>query len=222
MHKDEADYILDVLNEFREKYNKIKLDGIAYEVYLRQVEPDEFWEDIPGEYDGRKTAVQNLKDAGVITKYTIEERYESEYYRVLKAICYIDERKIFQNTDTTTAEINTINKDVIKLKGNETDFRLNLINGNFTLNELSGTFTPKGQEFKFMKALLESSDHQAEYSSLINTIWSGRENSKANRNDLALLLKKIKTKLKILPASKSENKDIFQNIKGFGYKITAI
>jgi len=99
-------------------------------------------------------------------------------------------------------------------------FSLNLDTGDFELNDTRGNFNPSGQEYKFLKTILSLSEYQADYATLISDVWSGRENSKPSRADLAHLLKKIKRGLKILPSGTSANPDIFKNVKGFGYRLS--
>ena len=112
-----------------------------------------------------------------------------------------------------------IKNDFIEIKGDKNKFILNLKNGDFVLNEIKGTFPLVSQEYKVIKKLIKSESFQSDYEELVKSVWSNRNNSKASRNDLSLVIKKIKTKLNILPKKKSNNDDIFKNIKNFGYRI---
>ena len=112
-----------------------------------------------------------------------------------------------------------LKSDFIEIKGIKDKFVLNLENGDFTFNKTEGTFPLVSQEYKVIKKLIQSDSYQSDYENLVKSVWVNRNNSKASRNDLSLIIKKIKIKLCILPKKKSNNNDIFKNIKNFGYRI---
>jgi len=217
--KDDIDYLLETLEELKERFSRAKLKGISYELYLRQVEPDAFWDEDPADYDGRMYAIKCLQEAGIIKKYTVEERYESGIYPVHKAICSINE-ELLENYLEQVKEDAQVKKNIKIFNDKDVKFIFNLDTGDFELNDTKGNFNPNGQEYKFLKIILSSSEHQADYATLVSGVWNGRENSKASRADLSHLLKKIKLGLKILPSNASASPDIFKNIKGLGYRLS--
>lgn len=218
--KDDIDYLLEMLEELKERFTRAKLKGISYELYLRQVEPDAFWEEDPADIDGRMYAVKSLQEAGIVKSYTVEERYDNGIYPVYKAVCLVNEDLLGSYLEQIKEDAQA-KKNIKFFNGKDIKFSFNLDTGDFQLNETKGNFTLNGQEYNFLKTVFTSNDYQSGYATLISNIWNGRENSKASRMDLALLLKKIKRTLKILPAKASANPDIFKNIKGFGYRLVA-
>jgi len=103
------------------------------------------------------------------------------------------------------------------------DFVLDKRTGNFTFGRTKGQFNPKTQECKVLLALMESVDNFADYEKLI--IAMGRQYQKSSlksqTRELGLIIRNIKRTLGILPKGKNSNKDIFKNIKGVGYGLSA-
>ena len=217
--KDEIDYILEILTEIKSKFLRTNLAGLRYDVYLSQVEPDSYWSEEPNIYDQKINALNNLKEVGIIKHYEIEERMDNEIYHVRYAICKIDEDKLDIYLQNNTSISNELDSDNTVIQIGENLFKFNFHTGDFLLNKTRGNFVPKGQEYNFMQKLLVSKQYQATYAELITAVWNGKECSKSSKSDLSLLLKKVKNKLKILPADKSINADIFKNLKGSGYRL---
>lgn len=82
------------------------------------------------------------------------------------------------------------------------------------LNKAGKVLNPRSQEFKVLKVLMDSKNHQATYSQLL-----GKEDTKSKRRTLGFVIRNLKEALGILPKKKAKNKDIIQNIKGHGYKL---
>lgn len=216
---DDVDYISEVLTLLKEKYSKVNLKGISYEIYLSQVQPDEFWtEKDPNGYDGTLNAVKNLHKAGVITEYSVEERHESGIYPVWMAICSVNEELLESHgSNASVTNLTKSNRKIIKGTNNELSFDFET--GDFILNKTRGNLTLNSQEYNFLATILNAQNYQSDYKSLILSIWNNRENSKSSRSDLAQLVKKVKKALKILPTKAAENPDIFKNVKSYGYRL---
>lgn len=216
---DDVDYIADVLNQLKEKYAKVNLKGISYEIYLSQVEPDEYWtEKDPNGYDGTISAIENLQRAGIVREYKIEQKYESGIYPVWMAICSINEDLLSSHgLNASVTNLTKSNRQIVK--GIENELFFDFETGDFVLNKTKGNLTLNGQEFNFVKMVLQSPNYQSDYATLISTIWKGRTSSKSSKNDLAQLVKKLKKTFKILPTKSAENPDIFKNVKGYGYRL---
>jgi len=112
-----------------------------------------------------------------------------------------------------------LNLEKLDNQKKQNNFKFNKDTGDFVFNETKGNLTINSQEYKVLKNLLFAENNQVDYFTLIKNIWTNREDSKTNRNDLSLVIKRIKTILKILPKKNAKNPDIFKNIKGFGYRI---
>lgn len=115
--KTSTDYVIEAINFFKNEYNKVRMSGFEYEYSL-----GENFERANGdledaeEHSGKLKAVEQLKNIGFITEYTIEERVENEGYYVWDyAICKIDERKINQKEEpqATDAGVEALTKRVI-------------------------------------------------------------------------------------------------------------
>lgn len=94
--------------------------------------------------------------------------------------------------------------------------------GDFTFHQTNGNFSPVTPEFKVLSALYNDKDNQASYLALIQAYRPDITiDSKSQKDDLYLIIKKIKEKLNIFPATETSNKNIFQNIKNYGYRLVA-
>ncbi len=81
------------------------------------------------------------------------------------------------------------------------------------LNKVVVELNPLSKEFELLILLVNSPNRQSAYSQILKV------NNKDTRRNLGFTLKKLKKGLGILPKGNSKNEDIFENIKGFGYKI---
>jgi hypothetical protein len=92
--KTSADYIHEILNHFKNEYNKHKISGLPYEYCLGEVclTPD-YYSD---EYSNSLKAVEALVEAGFIKEYKIEE-LNNENGSWAIAVCKIDENKIIES-----------------------------------------------------------------------------------------------------------------------------
>ena len=109
---------------------------------------------------------------------------------------------------------------LIKFKTKGKDFELNINDGNFKLGNTNGQFSPETQLFKILHKLAMNRNQGVEYGNLLEIVKKG--NLKTNRNYIATILKKIKKEMGILDTNRREkNPDIFENISGFGYKISS-
>lgn len=119
-----------------------------------------------------------------------------------------------QNLDKDSDENPYEKTPVLKVELKAGTLSLNELTGDVSLNERKATFTPKGRQYKFLHTLMTSKDYQANYADLITG-----ENTKDKRRDMGFVLKEMKEALGILPQSKKENEEIFQNIRGFAYRL---
>lgn len=105
---------------------------------------------------------------------------------------------------------------------NRIQLYLNPRTGEFAFYGTNGNFSPATPEFKVLSALYNDKDYQATYLALIQSYRSNiTEDSKSQRDDLYSVIGNIKGKLNILPETETSNKNIFQNIKNFGYRLVA-
>ena len=115
--KTSIDYVIEAINHFKNEYNKVRISGLEYEYSLGEnFEKANGDLDDAEEHSGRLKAIEQLKNIGFITEYTIEERVENEGYYVWDyAICKIDERKINQKEEpqATDASVEALTKKII-------------------------------------------------------------------------------------------------------------
>lgn len=105
---------------------------------------------------------------------------------------------------------------------NRIRLHLNPRTGDFAFHHTSGNFSPVTPEFKVLSALYNDKDNQVSYLSLIQAYRPNiNEDSKSQKDDLYSVIKNIKEKLNILPATETSNPDIFQNIKNLGYRLVS-
>jgi hypothetical protein len=96
---------------------------------------------------------------------------------------------------------------------------LNLTTGDFIFHNTKGTFSPATQEFKILSTLLYSKDYTVTHFDLYNVIHPNTQRiiGKTHRDRLSLIIRNIKKKLNILPATKESNPDIFKSIPKAAY-----
>jgi hypothetical protein len=115
--KTSIDFVIEAINHFKNEYNKVRISGLEYEYSLGEnYEKSNGDLDDAEEHSGRLKAIEQLKNIGFITEYTIEERVENEGYYVWDyAICKIDERKINQKEEpqATDAGVEALTKKII-------------------------------------------------------------------------------------------------------------
>lgn len=105
---------------------------------------------------------------------------------------------------------------------NRIQLYLNPRTGDFAFHQTIGNFSPATPEFKVFSALYNDKDNQATYLTLMQAYRPNvEEDSKSQRDDLYSVIGNIKGKLNILPETETSNKDIFQNIKNYGYRLVA-
>jgi len=92
--------------------------------------------------------------------------------------------------------------------------------GDFSFYGTRGNFVPTGQEFKVLNTLYNSPDYQASYLDLLKSFKPHLETaSKPDKQELYLIINRIKEKLCILPKCKNINFDIFDNVQKLGYRL---
>lgn len=115
--KTSIDYVIEAINHFKNEYNKVRISGLEYEYSLGEnFERANGDLDDAEEHSGKLKAIEQLKNIGFITEYTIEERVENEGYYVWDyAICKIDERKINQKEEpkATDAGVEALTQKII-------------------------------------------------------------------------------------------------------------
>lgn len=105
---------------------------------------------------------------------------------------------------------------------NRIQLSLNPRTGDFAFHYTNSNFSPATPEFKVLSALYNDKDYQATYLALIQAYRPNiTEDSKSQKDDLYSVIKNIKEKLNILPASETSNPDIFQNIKNIGCRLVS-
>ena len=92
---------------------------------------------------------------------------------------------------------------------------LNSRTGDFAFKNIAGNLTPNSQEYKVLRTLLESDDYLATYLQLIQAIRPNAEDSKSQRADLYKVILRLKDKM----GMPERTPDIFQNVKGVGYRL---
>lgn len=94
--------------------------------------------------------------------------------------------------------------------------------GDFTFYETIGNFSPATPEFKVLSVLYNDKDYQASHLALIQAYRPEITGaSKSQKDDLYLIIKKIKERLGIRPVTETSNPNIFANIKNFGYRLVS-
>lgn len=115
--KTSIDFVIEAINHFKNEYNKVRISGLEYEYSLGENFARANGDlDDAEEHSGKLKAIEQLKNIGFITEYTIEERVENEGYYVWDyAICKIDERKINQKEEpqATDAGVEALTKKII-------------------------------------------------------------------------------------------------------------
>lgn len=91
---------------------------------------------------------------------------------------------------------------------------LNRHTGRVCLNKHTNDLNPESQEFKNLLRLMENKNHQITYKEIL-----GETISKANKRNLAFVVRNLKEALGILPKKGAKNKDCIKNTKGHGYKL---
>ena len=124
------------------------------------------------------------------------------------AFCIFDE-------NTGLAIIVPADKDIEKLSLKNGELIFNKNTGYIRLNNTEYTFNPKSNEYRIIKILIKNKDNQATYDELLG----GKINTTANRRGVNFNIRNIKKAIGILPENNPKNIDIFDNIKGFGYKL---
>jgi hypothetical protein len=92
---------------------------------------------------------------------------------------------------------------------------IDLDSGNYKYYNKKGCFNIKSQEYRVLYRLIKNRNYQSNYDELSKSV--NRSEVKSERDGLYTIIRNIKRELGILPKSKRSKKDIFKNIKGFGY-----
>jgi hypothetical protein len=97
---------------------------------------------------------------------------------------------------------------------------INQRTGDFTFYDTAGNFPFGGKEFSVINTLYNSKDFIASYLSLIQSYNPNIDiATKAQKDDLYLIIRDIKKRLNISSDLKTGNPDIFMNIKNRGYRL---
>ncbi|MBK5215832.1 MAG: hypothetical protein JJE53_03455 [Candidatus Pacebacteria bacterium] len=92
--------------------------------------------------------------------------------------------------------------------------------GDFKFYKTIGNFPFGGKEFSVINTLYNSDEYIASYLSLIQSYNSNIETAtKAQKDDLYLIIRDIKKRLNISSDLKTSNPDILKNIKNNGYRL---
>jgi hypothetical protein len=95
--KTSTDFIADVLNFFKDEYNKVKIKGLSYEYSLGENIHSDQVENGRDGYSDSLEAIEQLKNVGFIKEYKIIEKVEADGYFVWDyAVCKIDEDRLTQ------------------------------------------------------------------------------------------------------------------------------
>src|SRR5690606_8091442 len=94
---------------------------------------------------------------------------------------------------------------------------LNTRTGKITYNGADTELNPNSQEFSVLCRMVQSHDGLLSYKDFL-----GEGYQKTKQMDMAKVINNIKTALKILPASKTSQKDIINNKKNLGYILAKI
>lgn len=108
-----------------------------------------------------------------------------------------------------------------EVKINKIPLAINTRTGDFHFFKTSGSFSPVSQEFKVLRTLYEDKDCQASFQTLLQSYMPNLDHvGKAHKDSLYQIIRNIKEKLGILPASDTSNPDIFKTVKGLGYRLS--
>lgn len=154
------------------------------------------------------------KNAGNYEIHLINEKTFSATY---KRIHEVYDRFADQSIDPEHLPSDNGQEKINIIKIGALSFNTNT--GDFLFGEVVGNLAPSAQEFRFMKTILESKDRQCDYATLVPQTLNGRQDGKAARNDLGVVVRNIKEKFGILPEATRKNPDIFKAIRSHGYRI---
>jgi hypothetical protein len=127
---------------------------------------------------------------------------------------YDNKRDRYQN------RLNQFHATFLKTLEKPADFQFDLKTGDFIFYNTHGNLPLGGQEFKVFSTLYSSLDFQADYLRLIKSYNPTVEIAqKSHRDDLFVIIRNLKERLNILPATKTSNSDIFKNNKKIGYRL---
>ncbi len=108
-----AEYVRDVINFFKDEYNKVRIAGLTYEYAIGEVANTDGW--VSDRYAGRKKAVEQLKRIDFITELVYEVQHSDDGDAYDYAMCKIDESKLTQKEEpvATAASAEAIAQRVI-------------------------------------------------------------------------------------------------------------
>ena len=119
---------------------------------------------------------------------------------------------IINNIENNTKETTKIK--ILKKVFDENNFiELNIINGDFTYNQVTGHLGVKSRPFKFLKALLLDENNSVTYDELAVLLFKKAEkySSASHREGLFEALGTLKESFGILPIKNRRNLDCFEN-----------
>ena len=99
-------------------------------------------------------------------------------------------------------------------------FKIDFVTGDFTFYKTTGNFPFGGKEFLVITTLYQTNSHMVSYLELIQSYNTNIEQAtKAQKDDLYLVIRDIKKRLNISSEAETTNPDIIKNVKGFGYRL---
>jgi len=118
-----------------------------------------------------------------------------------------------ENIDNVLVVLDDTNPEELLLKSGKLSINKNT--GLIQLNKVINILNPKSDEFHIIYTLFRNKNNQATYQELLGD----KINNIANKQSLACSVRDVKRALGILPADKSKNIDIIENIKKIGYRL---
>lgn len=180
-NKTSTDYVIEVMNFFKDEYNKLKISGLSYEYCIGESmerhngDPSDKETE---EYDYRVDAIRQLHKVRFITTYRIVTKYHGAH-EIEFAICKIDESKMIQPNEAppaTEAGVESVVKKVVHEHvhrfENSAQEKAIILNHKHEDNKPNMTYiTQKGDDFYYKGKYLKLSKN-AEYYSVFCSLYA--------------------------------------------------
>lgn len=157
-------------------------------------------------FDGNKKEAQGMVDM-------LNSLLEYDGFVIRDGIL-VQEKKSDSAISTRPIENLQPQNDVMSITLKDSKLIINKHTGKIKLNDIGNILNPESQEFKTLTKLAGSRHYMATYDDLIKGIPN-----KTDKRNLGFVIRNIKNALGILPKKTAKNKDIFRNVKKYGYRL---